>query len=57
MADEGEERNLPPSAQKLSRARQEGNIARSPELSMACGLFFAFICLIESRTVDAKGNY
>jgi len=45
MADEGEERNLPPSAQKLSRARQEGNIARSPELSMACGLFFAFICL------------
>ncbi|MEQ8167400.1 MAG: EscU/YscU/HrcU family type III secretion system export apparatus switch protein [Candidatus Eremiobacterota bacterium] len=45
MADEGEERNLPPSGQKLARARQEGNIARSPELSMACGLFFAFICL------------
>ena len=45
MPDEGEERNLPPSGQKISQARQEGNIARSPELSMAFGLFFAFICL------------
>lgn len=45
MPDEGEERNLPPSGQKLAQARQEGNIARSPELSMAFGLFFAFICL------------
>jgi flagellar biosynthetic protein FlhB len=45
MPDEGEERNLPPSGQKLSQARQKGNIARSPELSMAFGLFFAFICL------------
>ena len=43
--DSGGEKILPPSPRKLQRAREEGNVARSTDLSSAFGLTVALLAL------------
>lgn len=44
--DVGGEKNLPASAQKKQRAREDGNVARSQDLSSALALFAALLGLV-----------
>ncbi|GKX55769.1 flagellar biosynthesis protein FlhB [Leminorella grimontii] len=49
MADNGsEEKSEKPSAQKLRKAREEGQVARSKDVSLAAGLFAAYLVLSTS---------
>ena len=44
--DEGQEKTEEPTARRLSKAREEGQIARSTEITIAASVIVGAICIL-----------